>query len=101
MNTTAELPVIVWFRKDLRLGDNHALSAACQSGRPVLAVYIREAPESGNGPLGAAQRWWLHHSLRSLETALAAHGGRLILRSGSADKVIDALIAESGADSVY
>ncbi|KQV34327.1 MULTISPECIES: deoxyribodipyrimidine photo-lyase [unclassified Rhizobium] len=101
MNTKAEPPVIVWFRKDLRLGDNHALSAACQSGRPVLAVHIREAPESGNGPLGAAQRWWLHHSLNSLETALSTHGGRLILRSGRADKVIDALIAESGANSVY
>ena len=94
-------PVIVWFRKDLRLCDNHALLAACQSGRPVLAIYIREASESGNGPLGAAQQWWLHHSLKSLEKALAALGGRLILRSGPAGRVIDALIGETGADSVY
>lgn len=101
MNTSTKPPVIVWFRRDLRLGDNHALSAACRSGSSVLAVYIREAPESGNGPLGAAQRWWLHHSLQSLENALSARGGRLILRSGPAGEVLDTLIAESGADSVY
>ena len=33
-------PVLFWFRHDLRLSDNRALSAACESGQPVLPVYV-------------------------------------------------------------
>lgn len=42
-------PVIVWFRKDLRLSDNLALLAAVEHGGPVIPVYIRE---KSAGPLG-------------------------------------------------
>ncbi|WP_395376975.1 cryptochrome/photolyase family protein [Marinicella sp. W31] len=31
---------IVWFRRDLRLADNPALTAAINSGRPVVALFI-------------------------------------------------------------
>lgn len=31
---------LVWFRNDLRLADNPALTAACQSGEPVRACFI-------------------------------------------------------------
>jgi deoxyribodipyrimidine photo-lyase len=31
---------IHWFRRDLRLEDNHALSKALQSGKPVLCIFI-------------------------------------------------------------
>ena len=31
---------IHWFRRDLRLQDNHALSKALQSGKPVLCIFI-------------------------------------------------------------
>ena len=35
---------IVWFRRDLRLADNPALSAACEQARHVIALYVH-APE--------------------------------------------------------
>ena len=38
MTNTA--PLIVWFRNDLRLTDNPALSHAAKSGQPVIALYI-------------------------------------------------------------
>ena len=31
---------LVWFRNDLRLADNPALTAACQSGEPVRACFV-------------------------------------------------------------
>ncbi|MFB2551547.1 cryptochrome/photolyase family protein [Ensifer soli] len=93
-------PAILWFRKDLRLCDNAALSQASAEGRPVVAVYIREPAETGNGPLGAAQAWWLHHSLTALAGALSNRGNALILRSGPAAKVIAELIRETGATEV-
>jgi deoxyribodipyrimidine photolyase len=41
-------PVILWFRRDLRLADNPALNAAAATGRPVIPVYILD--EAGDGP---------------------------------------------------
>ena len=40
--TSSEKPVIVWFRRDLRLSDNPALNWAVKSGKPVIALYIYE-----------------------------------------------------------
>lgn len=94
-------PVIVWFRRDLRLSDNHALSAAADTGRPIIAIYIREPEKTGNGPLGAAQAWWLHHSLQALADGLSSAGVELLLRTGSADAVLDDLVKETGAGAVY
>jgi deoxyribodipyrimidine photo-lyase len=93
--------IIVWFRKDLRLDDNHALHAAAQTGRDIIPVYIREPSQHGTGPLGAAQAWWLHHSLTGLGKALGDLESRLILRSGEPDSVLAELIAETGASTVY
>ena len=96
-----DAPVIVWFRKDLRTDDNAALSAAAETGRPVIALYIREPAELGTGPLGAAQAWWLHHALASLATTLEELGSPLVLRSGDAHAVLDHVIEETGADTVH
>jgi deoxyribodipyrimidine photo-lyase len=94
-------PVIVWFRKDLRIDDNAALATAAETGRPVVPLYIREPAEDGTGPLGGAQRWWLHHALAALAGKLAGLGSPLVLRSGPAHAIVDALIAETGADAVH
>ena len=92
---------ILWFRKDLRLDDNLALHAACRKGDPVIAVYIREPDEVGTGPLGAAQKWWLHHSLAALKASLGTCGSDLVLASGEALAVLSALIEKTGADAVF
>ena len=92
-------PVIVWFRADLRLADNRALSEAAASGKPVICLYALEE-EGARRPNGGAQLWWLHHSLSRLAASLAVIGGELVLRSGSAAKALEGVIAASGADSV-
>ncbi|MCY1668726.1 cryptochrome/photolyase family protein [Rhizobium sp. SL86] len=96
-----QAPVLLWFRKDLRLDDNGALTAAVQSGAPVVCVYLREPASDKVGPLGAAQEWWLHHSLEALDQALRKKGNRLILRSGRAVEVLSALADEMGAKAIY
>ena len=87
-------PSIVWLRDDLRLADNPALTAAAQRGEPVVLVYVLDEESAGIRPLGAASRWWLHHSL-------AALGEHLVLRGGKAEEVIPALVAETGAGAVF
>ncbi len=90
-------PVILWFRRDLRLSDHAALSAACDSGRPVVPVFILDDLAEG---LGAAPKWRLGLSLEALRADLAAMGSRLILRRGPAREVLQRLIGETGADTV-
>ncbi len=93
-------PVIVWFRDDLRLADNPALLAACQSGAPVLPLYVLDET-SGIRPLGGAARWWLDKSLRRLATSLQRFGADLVLKRGPASEILDDLVAETGASRVY
>jgi deoxyribodipyrimidine photo-lyase len=92
---------IVWFRNDLRLADNPALIAALGSGHPVVPVYVLDEETDGVRLPGAAARWWLHHSLQSLDAFLHGLGSRLILRRGPAEQVIAALAAECDARTVY
>jgi deoxyribodipyrimidine photo-lyase len=93
-------PVIVWLRRDLRLADQAALVAACASG-PVLPVYVLDDETAAHRAMGGASRWWLHHSLAALDTALRAKGSRLILRRGRCEDVLAALAAETGAREVH
>ena len=97
----AQSPAIVWFRRDLRLADNGALTAAAEAGRPVVALFVLEPDGPDGVPLGGAQKWWLHHSLEALGKSLSAHGVQLVLRRGDAAGVIDALVAQTGAGAVY
>ncbi|WP_342075664.1 deoxyribodipyrimidine photo-lyase [Yoonia sp. SS1-5] len=91
-------PILMWFRRDLRLADHAALAAACDSGRPVIPVFILdEVTET----LGAAAKFRLGLSVADLSKALKAKDSRLILRRGSALKVLRKLIADTGATSVY
>jgi deoxyribodipyrimidine photo-lyase len=93
--------LILWFRKDLRVSDHAALATAAAEGYRILPLYIREPEHAGTGPLGAAQAWWLHHSLEAFGESLASLGSNLILRSGAADAVLADLITETGASAVF
>ena len=94
-------PLIYWFRQDLRLHDNPTLSAAVESGKPIIAVYILNEDTSNKWTEGSASRWWLHHSLQELSHALSQLGSRLILRKGKVTDVLNQLIEESDADALY
>jgi deoxyribodipyrimidine photo-lyase len=93
-------PAIVWFRQDLRLGDNPALSFAAQSGKPLILVYINDESSYGRWPPGEAAQWWLHNSLNSLNEKLLQKDSRLILRSGKSTDVLTSLARTSGADLI-
>ncbi|MEQ8334403.1 deoxyribodipyrimidine photo-lyase [Nisaea sp.] len=96
-----EKPIILWFRQDLRLADNPALTAAAATGAPILPVFVLDDETPGKWALGGASRWWLHHSLDALADALSEHGCTLHLRRGDAAVQIRTLAAETGAQAVY
>ncbi|MBB6431662.1 cryptochrome/photolyase family protein [Algisphaera agarilytica] len=96
---------IVWFRQDLRLADNPALLAAVEraneQGGAVVPVYIWSPEEEGGWAAGGARRWWLHHSLRSLDQSLKALGSQLVLREGPTQEVLEELITQTSACAVF
>jgi len=95
---------IVWFRRDLRLADHSPLRAACESGGPVLPVFIWDPEDeegAGHWGTGAASRVWLHHSLSALGAGLAARGSRLLIARGPTAQVLDELARASGATSLH
>ncbi|MES2862160.1 MAG: deoxyribodipyrimidine photo-lyase [Pseudomonadota bacterium] len=99
MATTDETPIILWFRRDLRLADNPALNHAHASGRPIVPVYIFDDGPAVR-PIGGASRWWLDKSLRALAASIAERGGRLILRRGDSEGELRRLIEQTGATCV-
>ena len=92
--------VVLWFRQDLRLSDQAALAVAAAEG-PVIPVYVLDDDGPGQWRIGAAQRWWLHHSIAALDESLRAGGSRLILRRGRAATELAKLVEETGAGAVH
>ena len=99
-NTTTDGLSIVWLRNDLRLGDNPALHAAHERGARVLCIFISEE-DDGLRPLGAASRWWLHHSLAALAADLEKAGARLDLYAGKAAEIVPALAKAAKAGALF
>ncbi|WP_277968225.1 cryptochrome/photolyase family protein [Sphingomonas echinoides] len=93
-------PTLLWLRRDLRLADQPALLAAINKGA-VIPVYILDDDTPQKYAMGGASRWWLHHSLESLDGDLREKGSRLILRRGSCDTVLKDLAEETGATQVH
>lgn len=96
---TFDRSAIVWYRNDLRVGDNQALAAASRH-RSLVPVYIRET-NSPARPLGGARAWWLHHSLSRLSETLERLGVPLLLLSGDPADLIADLAKATGASAVY
>lgn len=92
---------IHWFRRDLRLTDNTALTAAVAAYDHVIPVYIVSHWHGTHYWCGAARQEFLCGCLDALEKNLASKGGRLIIRHGDADQVLRKLCGETGAEAIY
>jgi len=92
---------IVWLRRDLRLADQPAISAAIERGYLPIPVYIHAPAEEGAWRPGAASGAWLDRSLRALDHDLRELGSRLTVRKGASLVCLRALIAESAAEAVF
>ncbi len=97
----SEQPIIVWFRNDLRLTDNLAVARAAETGAPVIGLYIRQPSDDDQRAMGAASKWWLHHSLESLKADIEGAGSCIVFRTGKPHDVIKEVAQESGAHCVH
>ena len=88
---------IHWFRQDLRLADNPALTKAAQH-KSVLPIYILDDENAKAYAMGRASRWWLHHSLSALDRAL---GGNLSRYQGNPLDILKDIIARFDVGALY
>lgn len=91
------MTTLVWLRADLRLNDNPALYAAHQRGlKTTHVVYIYDTHTEPH--MGAASKWWLHHSLQAMVQQL---DGRLNLYQGDPKVILPQLCKKLGVTDVF
>lgn len=93
--------VIHWFRRDLRLSDNSALSAASREAGSVIPVYVLSEWSGRHRWTGANRQHFLCGCLASLEKNLRTIGGRLVIRQGDPVAELEKLVVETGAEAVF
>lgn len=81
---------IVWFKRDFRLEDNAALTAAALNG-PVLPLFIYEPEFWALPERGGRQDQFMRGALAQLDGTIRRTGGRLTIRVGTACSVLSAL----------
>ena len=88
---------IYWFRQDLRISDNPALTQAVKQGS-VLPIYILDEENAGEYAAGSASRWWLHHSLKALNVSL---GNTLSVYQGNPQTILDRILTRFKVEAIY
>lgn len=101
MDTSRMSTAIVWFRRDLRVTDHPAITAALAAHDHVVPLYIHAPEEEGEWAPGEASQWWLHHSLEALDGTLSRHRGTLQIVRGPSLDALRAAIKDTGASAVY
>lgn len=81
----------------MRLSDNPALTAASQRG-DILPIYILDDVNACENAMGAASRWWLHHSLEALNASL---NGTLSIYNGNPIDILVDIITRYDARAVH
>jgi len=94
--TDPDATAVVWFRRDLRVGDQPTFLAAASAARRSLALFVLD--ERLLMPSGAARRTFLYRCLRELDATL---GGRLLVVRGDPADVVPRLAAAVGAATVH
>jgi deoxyribodipyrimidine photo-lyase len=92
---------IVWFRRDLRLADQPALSAACAECDEVIPFFVFDDPLLQSREFGAACVNFMLGSLSELASSLADRGLSLEWRRGEPVEEVARAARDWKADVVY
>jgi deoxyribodipyrimidine photo-lyase len=93
--------VIHWFRRDLRISDNTALTEAARAGERVIPVFILEDALRTGPDVGAARLAFLLQSVESLRKNLAEIGCPLLVRHGRSEDILPQVCCATGARAVF
>lgn len=92
---------VVWFRRDLRLHDHPALTAAIADADAVLPLFVAD-PVLLHGPLSCARRTDRRlAAVDALRAELLTRGSGLVVRQGDPTTVVAEVAREAGATEVH
>jgi deoxyribodipyrimidine photo-lyase len=97
---------IWWARRDLRLTDNQALSAALVHAEQVVPVFVLDPTllaenAAACGSMAEKHVAFLFGGLRALDQSLRARGSHLVIRRGDSRDELATLLIETGAEAIY
>lgn len=92
---------IWWLRRDLRLTDNQALTAALAAGDEVAPLFVLDERLLGATASSPRRNDFLFAGLAALDDDLRSRGSRLVVRAGDPATELARLCAETGAVGVY
>lgn len=92
---------VVWLRRDLRLQDQPALTAACAEGDDVIPLFVFDDPLLRSRQFGSPCVTFMVSCLNELAGALAVRGLTLQWRRGNQIEEVIRFVADIKADAVY
>lgn len=92
---------IVWFKRDLRLEDNEAVTNALASGKPVLLLYVFEQLLMDDAHY--SQRHWnfIKESLADLNTQLKPYNSKVLIVNSDIIAVVNQLLNTYHISDIY
>jgi len=95
------MTAIFWFRRDLRLVDNTALTNALNQYKKVIPVFIFDSNILEELPRDDARVTFIYERLKSLDKQLKTYDSGLVVRHGNPQNIWRELIREFKPDAVY
>jgi deoxyribodipyrimidine photo-lyase len=95
------MTAMVWFRRDLRVGDNPALRAALERHDEVVPVFCFDERLLAGRHASGPRTQFLLESLAELREALRQRGGELFLRRGKPEAELVKLARETGCQEAH
>ncbi len=94
-------PVIVWFRRDLRLHDHLPLHNAMQTGLPIIPLFIFDPAILNSKRISHARLEFMLGAIQALRDDLQAVGGNLLIQHGNPADILGDIITKTGATALF
>ena len=91
---------IVWFKRDLRLNDNAAISDAINRNLPIICLFNLDSQRTSRSDVSAIHIEWELDCLRSLSKDIDQLGGVIKFNYGNIFEALETLNLEYDIDSI-
>tara|TARA_B100001248_G_scaffold262685_1_gene260896 strand:+ start:1422 stop:2831 length:1410 start_codon:yes stop_codon:yes gene_type:complete len=92
---------LVWFRRDLRIADNHALFKACEDNDKVYCVFVFDKNILDKLPTNDRRLTFIYESIQEMQEALGEHGANLHVLYGDPVEEIPSIAEKLKVSAVY
>lgn len=92
---------LFWFRRDLRLNDNHGLFKALSASEAVLPIFIFDKKILNQIPKNDARVTFIHESLSVIQNELSKINKSLAVFYGDPKAVLEQILSENNIEVVY